>query len=219
MSIQLIPREMLFHTLSFLTAKDLLKIKSVCKEWNDIDETISKKAIKREFHDMVNRTTALFQKMTGKTVYEFVPDLNEKLELSKFTAKQLHEHFKNIPMKVQCCIKTDCCSSFISSDAFLKMHKIEGAEPKHYIHLSINFPEPQSIFHFPKDLFEIHEGEETAFPFQGRLTIFKAHQVDEKFEDAIESLKPAVGYVNRPLTYYVWQKDAKKDSLISINNT
>ncbi|HSW86073.1 MAG TPA: F-box protein [Rhabdochlamydiaceae bacterium] len=219
MSIQQVPKDVLLNALSYLSLEEALKIKSVSKEWYEFGETAAKPLIEKEFHDMVNRTSFLFKKMTGKTVYEFVPKLNEKLDLSTFTSKKLHDHFETVPLKVYCYVETHYSQNRLivfSPESFQLKHEIEVKEEKQYIPLTFtenwncNVMEyPLGSFQcFPKELFEINEKELTAFPLQGRLVICKAFQILRTFEDEMKLLSITREVHDGPRTYYVWQRDA-----------
>lgn len=220
MSIQQIPKDVLLNALSYLSLKEALEIKSVSKEWYKLGETAAKPLVEKKFHDMINRTSSLFQKMTEKTVYEFVPALNEKLDLSTFTAKQLHDHFETVSLKVRCYVETHYGPGRLivfSPESFQFKHEIEVKEEKQYIPLTFQenwysneMEYPLGSFQFfPKELFEINEGEQTAFPLRGRLVICKARQYLRRFEEEVQLLKATRELYDHPRTYYVWQRDAK----------
>lgn len=220
MSIQQIPKDVLLNALSYLSLKEALEIKSVSKEWYKLGETAAKPLVEKKFHDMINRTSSLFQKMTEKTVYEFVPALNEKLDYSKFTSETLHKYFETVPLEVRCYVETHYGPGHlivISPESFQFKHEIEEKGEKQYVPLtfaenwnSIEMEYPLGAFRcFPKELFEIKEGEQTAFPLQGRLVICKACQILRTFEEEMKLLSVTDHLYDHPRTYYVWQRDAK----------
>jgi hypothetical protein len=214
MTIQRVPNDVLPLIFSHLpSSEEILKLKKVCKGWNEPVETAAKPLQVREFYEMIDRVSTLFQQMTSRKIQEFVPELKEKLDLRKFSSKKLYKHFKKIPITRICWVDTGCGLIAISEDSFKNQFGIESNEEK-FLHLEMQgcgWNGEAGKFHFPQKLFAIKEGERTALPLKGKLVIFIAKQSSFskiKFEDAQDSLNPRQGIINTSSSYYIWQKDA-----------
>jgi hypothetical protein len=223
MTIQQVPKEVLPLIFSRLpSSEEVLKLKKVCKEWNEPVETAAKPLQEREFYEMIDRVSTLFQQMTSRKIQEFVPELKEKLDLRKFSPKGLHDHFKTIPITRICWVDMVCGLSAISEDLFKNKFDVESNEEK-FLHLKMQgcaWNGESEKYHFPQKLFAIKEGERTALPLKGKLVIFIATQSSPpgtKFEDAqnslgLHSLGLRQGIINTSSSYYIWQKDANQDN-------
>ena len=215
MTIQQIPKDLLKTIFSYLPSIEIMKNKCICRSWKAIAEEVAKVVLIKEFEEMVDRTSKLFQIMTCKKVYEFISNPTINLDFKSLSYAQANERLKSSVLKLDFHLEINGCSICeIQAETFtifMKKYSLNVSEDKLFLHLNIGgrggkqfvklkegdplYDELCIQFHFPIELFAIKENQETCFPFKGRLVILRAKQTqssshyendDSTFEKALE---------------------------------
>ena len=79
----------MYLIFSHLTSKEAGRCGSVCKKWKNQAEPVAKQLQIKEFYQMANSVSRLFQEMTSKKAEDFFPEPKQKVHLEK-SSQKLH---------------------------------------------------------------------------------------------------------------------------------
>lgn len=228
MSIHAVPREILNLIFLNLEPFEAVQAKQICKAWKQPAEEAAKCLLVKEFHALIDPTSILFQKMTKKTIYEFEGDLDQKRNYSQLSSKEIHDRLNASVIRLDCRIVKTCWLTKKKSRSFEENSRDrDNPENRFFIHIDIGelsekefrnlssthplYNKLAKILHYPRELFEIREGEQTALPIDGKLVILTARQLcatcNERFEDVLKSIRGIYKATCISSTHYCVERD------------
>jgi hypothetical protein len=189
--IPCIPDDVIKIIFSYCPPSDLVKVSVVCKKWHEQ----SKEIYYQQFQQMLEKTSALFCKMTEKALTDFNPEI--QIQYSDMSFGKLAQKINSLVCNFDFYLDSNgCILSEISpylAGCFNNKHKIAVTIGSFFVHIVVGkrrddqheglnpkcvlYDDFCRLYHFPEELFAIKEEESTTFPFRGKIVNLRAKQL------------------------------------------